>query len=45
VAVMEMILRLAENIHAPYYALTVVGPVALAFEIWWSMKKQAPTKI
>lgn len=34
VAVMEMILRLAENIHAPYYALTIVGPLAVAVEIW-----------
>jgi enediyne biosynthesis protein E5 len=42
VAVMEMILRLAENIHAPYYALTIVGPLALASEIWWTRRKQAP---
>jgi len=44
VAAMEMVLRLAENIHAPYYALTIVGPVALAFEIWWTARKQAPAK-
>jgi hypothetical protein len=42
VAAMEMVLRLAENIHAPYYALTIVGPAALAFEIWWTTRKQAP---
>jgi enediyne biosynthesis protein E5 len=41
VAAMEMVLRLAENIHAPYYALTIVGPVALAFEILWTTRKQA----
>ncbi|QQS48508.1 MAG: hypothetical protein IPM66_07730 [Acidobacteriota bacterium] len=34
VAAMEMVLRLSENIHAPYYALTIVGPIALALEIW-----------
>jgi hypothetical protein len=34
VAVVEMALRLAENIHAPYYALTIVGPIAVAIEIW-----------
>jgi Na+-translocating ferredoxin:NAD+ oxidoreductase RnfD subunit len=34
VAVVEVILRLAENIHAPYYALTIVGPAAVAIEIW-----------
>jgi Na+-translocating ferredoxin:NAD+ oxidoreductase RnfD subunit len=44
VALMEMVLRLAENIHAPYYALTAVGPVALAFETWWTTRKQAPIK-
>jgi enediyne biosynthesis protein E5 len=42
VASMEMVLRLAENIHAPYYALTIVGPAALAFEILWATRKTAP---
>lgn len=32
VALVEMILRLAENIHAPYYALALVGPIALLIE-------------
>jgi len=36
VAVAEMILRLAENVHAPYYALSIVGPAALAAEIYWT---------
>ncbi|MBL8205445.1 MAG: RnfABCDGE type electron transport complex subunit D [Blastocatellia bacterium] len=40
VAVMEMILRLTENIHAPYYALTIVGPLANIVEIWWTSRKQ-----
>jgi hypothetical protein len=44
VAAMEMVLRLAENIHAPYYALTIVGPIALAIEIWRTARKQAPAK-
>jgi Na+-translocating ferredoxin:NAD+ oxidoreductase RnfD subunit len=34
VAVAEMVLRLADNIHAPYYALSIVGPAAMAIEIW-----------
>jgi len=38
VAVVEMMLRLAENIHAPYYALTIVGPIAVAIEIWRASK-------
>ncbi len=44
VAAMEMILRLAENIHAPYYALTIVGPLALMTEIWWMSRKTSSTK-
>jgi len=44
VAAMEMILRLAENIHAPYYALTIVGPLALMTEIWWMSRKTSSAK-
>lgn len=40
VAAMEMVLRLAENIHAPYYALTIVGPAAVAVEIWLASKTE-----
>ncbi|MCW5969924.1 MAG: hypothetical protein KIT57_15570 [Blastocatellales bacterium] len=39
VAVMEMGLRLGESVHAPYYALTIVGPAANVFEIWWNKRK------
>jgi hypothetical protein len=45
VAAMEMVLRLAENIHAPYYALTIVGPAALALEIWLTTRKQEDRKM
>src|SRR5262245_11207938 len=41
VAAMEMALRLSENIHAPYYALTAVGPTAMAVQIWRDSKKQS----
>jgi Na+-translocating ferredoxin:NAD+ oxidoreductase RnfD subunit len=34
VAVAEMVLRLADNVHAPYYALFLVGPAAMAVEMW-----------
>ncbi|HEX8203981.1 MAG TPA: RnfABCDGE type electron transport complex subunit D [Isosphaeraceae bacterium] len=34
VALVEMILRLNRVIHAPYYALFLVGPAANAVEIW-----------
>jgi enediyne biosynthesis protein E5 len=40
IAVVEMLLRLAENINAPFYALTIVGPTALMIDIWWSKRKQ-----
>lgn len=43
IAAAEMVLRLQENIHAPYYALAIVGPIANVVEIWWlSRKKAAP---
>ncbi|HWP43558.1 MAG TPA: hypothetical protein VNO14_10010 [Blastocatellia bacterium] len=41
VAVAEMILRLFEVVHAPFYALFIVGPAAKLIEIWWSSRKQA----
>lgn len=44
VAAAEMILRLANNIHAPYYALSIVGPVAMAVMIWKTSHQQAESK-
>jgi Na+-translocating ferredoxin:NAD+ oxidoreductase RnfD subunit len=40
VALAEMILRLAENVHAPYYALAIVGPAANIVEIYFSGKRR-----
>jgi Na+-translocating ferredoxin:NAD+ oxidoreductase RnfD subunit len=34
VASLEMVLRLAQNVYAPYYALFIVGPAALLIEMW-----------
>ena len=45
VAVTEMILRLAENVHAPYYALTIVGPLAVASEIYLTRKPAAAASV
>jgi hypothetical protein len=42
VAVVEMILRLAHNVNAPFYALAIVGPAAMAIEIW-KTKTPAPS--
>lgn len=44
VAIVEMILRLAEVIYAPFYALTIVGPAALAIDIWRTSHKQPPVR-
>ena len=41
VAVAEMILRLAEVVHAPFYALFLVGPAANLIEIWWNSRRQS----
>jgi hypothetical protein len=38
VAFVEMLLRLAEVIYAPFYALFLVGPSALLIERWWRMR-------
>jgi len=39
IAFAEMILRLSENVHAPYFALFIVGPIANLIEIWWNPRK------
>ena len=43
VAVAELILRLAQVVNAPFFALTIVGPAAMLVEIWrtpWPIKTQ-----
>lgn len=42
VALVEMILRLNESIYAPFYALALVGPAALALEIWQTSRCTSP---
>jgi enediyne biosynthesis protein E5 len=39
VALAEMVLRLNQIVHAPYYALFLVGPAANLIEIWWRSRK------
>ncbi len=39
VAVVEMLLRLNEVIYAPFYALFLVGPPALAIDLWWRSRR------
>jgi Na+-translocating ferredoxin:NAD+ oxidoreductase RnfD subunit len=39
VALVEAVLRLKSVVHAPYYALFIVGPIANAIEIWWDQRR------
>jgi enediyne biosynthesis protein E5 len=39
VAFAEFLLRLTQNVHAPYYALFIVGPIANLIDIWWLSRK------
>lgn len=41
VAVAECIFRLFQSVHAPYFALFIVGPAANMLEIWWQRRKAA----
>jgi Na+-transporting NADH:ubiquinone oxidoreductase subunit NqrB len=41
IAAVEMVLRLNQNVHAPYYALFLVGPIANFIEIWWNSRHKA----
>jgi hypothetical protein len=44
VAVAELLLRLAQVVNAPFFALTIIGPAATLTEIWRSSSqiKAAP---
>jgi len=39
VAFVEMLMRLNEVVYAPFYALFIVGPIALLVEQWWDSRK------
>ncbi|QYO65426.1 hypothetical protein [Leptolyngbya sp. 7M] len=41
IAAAEAVLRLAENVHAPYYALFIVGPIANLIDIYWLSPRKA----
>jgi enediyne biosynthesis protein E5 len=45
VALAEMILRLNQVVHAPYYALFIVGPSALLFEMWWRSRQASTAEL
>jgi enediyne biosynthesis protein E5 len=39
IAFVEMFFRLGEAVYAPFYALFIVGPIALVIEKWWKERK------
>jgi enediyne biosynthesis protein E5 len=43
-AIVEVIMRLAEIVDAPFYALAIVGPIAMAVEIGLATKQNATVK-
>jgi hypothetical protein len=40
VALAEMIMRMRQIVYAPFYALFIVGPIAMLIEIWWESQRQ-----
>jgi Na+-translocating ferredoxin:NAD+ oxidoreductase RnfD subunit len=34
IALVEMLMRLDQVVYAPFYALFIVGPIAMLIEIW-----------
>lgn len=40
IAFVEMFLRLAEVVYAPFYALFLVGPTAMLIEMWWTARQE-----
>lgn len=44
VAFVEMILRLNEAVYAPFYALFIVGPLAMMLELWWDDRNNTEGK-
>jgi hypothetical protein len=39
VAALETVMRLNEIVYAPFYALFIVGPIALLVEQWWDTRR------
>ena len=43
VAFVEFFFRLGESVYAPFYALFLVGPLAMLVEAWWNARTQKPS--
>jgi Na+-transporting NADH:ubiquinone oxidoreductase subunit NqrB len=44
VALVEMILRLNQIVYAPFYALFLVGPIALLIQLWLDSRRAVPVR-
>lgn len=44
VALVEMILRLNQVLYAPFYALFIVGPIAMLVDLWFVERKLQPSR-
>ncbi|MEX2410807.1 MAG: hypothetical protein WD607_05440, partial [Candidatus Paceibacterota bacterium] len=40
IALVEMFFRLGEAVYAPFYALFIVGPIAMIIDILWQKHKE-----
>ncbi len=45
VALVEMVLRMHQTVYAPFYALFIVGPIALLIEMWMESRREAAPKL
>jgi enediyne biosynthesis protein E5 len=45
VALVEMVLRMHQTVYAPFYALFMVGPIALLIEMWMESRREAAPKL
>jgi enediyne biosynthesis protein E5 len=44
VALVEMVLRLEQVVYAPFYALFIIGPLAMLVEIWMDSRREKLAK-
>jgi hypothetical protein len=44
IAIVELFLRLGEVVYAPFYALFIVGPIAMLIDIYWTDRDTAPAE-
>ena len=45
IALLEMVMRLNQIVYAPFYALFIVGPIAMLIEIWLDSRRADAAKL